>query len=91
MDTSNLPSDEDKHEKFVVQKLEKDLGAALGREGMDGEDDVYDCIKTFRLGGNYKTQTAVPIFITTFQKCQRDKILRAARLYRSRINSWVGY
>lgn len=76
--TSELPSNEEKHEKFVLQKMDKDMGVVLGKEGMDGEDDVYDCIKTFRLGGNHRTQASISIFITTFQICQRDKILRAA-------------
>ena len=78
-DTSELPSDEDKHEEYVAKKLEKDLGVALGKEGMDGEKDVYNCIKTFRLGGNYKTQKSVPIFITTFQQGQRNTVLKAAK------------
>ena len=55
------------------------MGVALNKEGMDNEDAVYDCIKTFRLGGNHKTQASVPIFIRTFQKCQRDKLSRVAR------------
>ena len=79
LDTSELPSDEGKHEEYVAEKLEKDLNIALGKEGMGDENDVYDCIKTFRLGGNYKANNSVPIFITTFQQGQRNKILKAAK------------